>query len=194
MSDDRREVASADETAALIERMAAAVWAGRRPGSPFYLVGVRTRGAALAERLGQELSHIGGDTIAVGAVDITLYRDDLGEGRRWPVLRGTEIPFAVDEAEIILVDDVLFTGRTIRAAMNAICDLGRPGRIRLAVLVDRGHRELPIEPEVVGLKLATGRHDRVRVRLRPLDPADEIVHVGADPAHGPTSPERRPSP
>ena len=89
----------------------------------------------------------------MGAVDITLYRDDLGEGRSWPVLRGTEIPFPVDGAEIVLVDDVLFTGRTVRAALNAICDLGRPGRIRLAVLVDRGHRELPIQADVVGLRL-----------------------------------------
>ncbi|QEH37268.1 Bifunctional protein PyrR [Aquisphaera giovannonii] len=192
MSDERQIVAGAEDTSALIERMAASIWAGRRPGSPFYLVGVRTRGAALAERLAGELSHVGGDTIAVGAVDITLYRDDLGEGLRWPVLRGTDIPFAVDQAEIILVDDVLFTGRTIRAAMNAICDLGRPGRIRLAVLVDRGHRELPIEPEVVGLTLPTDRLDRVRVRLKPLDPSDEIAHVAAEA--GRPSPERRPTP
>ncbi len=92
----------------------------------------------------------------MGAVDITLYRDDLGQAERWPVLRGTEIPFDVDGAEVVLVDDVLFTGRTVRAALNAICDLGRPACIRLAVLVDRGHREIPIHPDVVGLC----RHDR----------------------------------
>ena len=86
-----------------------------------------------------------------GAVDITLYRDDLGQGERWPVLRGTDISFRVDGAEVVLVDDVLFTGRTVRAALNAICDLGRPACIRLAVLVDRGHREIPIQPDVVGL-------------------------------------------
>ena len=128
----------------------------------------------------------------MGAVDITLYRDDLGGGRRWPVLRGTEIAFPVDGAEIVLVDDVLFTGRTVRAALNAICDLGRPGRIRLAVLVDRGHRELPIQPDFVGLHLATHRGDRVRVRLHPLDPVEGIVRVVA--ASRLSQPDRSPAP
>ena len=98
-----------------------------------------------------------GQDVEVGAVDITLYRDDLGQAERWPVLRGTEIPFDLDGAEVVLVDDVLFTGRTVRAALNAICDLGRPACIRLAVLVDRGHREIPIQPDVVGLTVATDR-------------------------------------
>jgi pyrimidine operon attenuation protein/uracil phosphoribosyltransferase len=98
-----------------------------------------------------------GEDVPVGAVDITLYRDDLGQANRWPVLRGTEIPFVVDGAEIILVDDVLFTGRTVRAALNAICDLGRPSRVRLAALIDRGHRELPVQPDVVGRTVPTER-------------------------------------
>ncbi len=96
---------------------------------------------------------------------------------RWPVLRGTEVPFDVDGAEVVLVDDVLFTGRTIRAALNAICDLGRPARVRLAVLVDRGHRELPIQPDVVGLCVTSEIGDRVRVRMQPIDSVDEIVHL-----------------
>ena len=100
-------------------------------------------------------------------MDITLYRDDLGKADRWPVLRGTEIPFGVDGAEIVLVDDVLFTGRTVRAALNAICDLGRPACVRLAVLIDRGHRELPVQPDVVGLHVPTERRERVRVRVQP---------------------------
>jgi pyrimidine operon attenuation protein / uracil phosphoribosyltransferase len=189
---DQECVCGAEETEALIAGMAGAIWDGRRHDVPFYLVGVRTRGVPLAQRLAQELTISAADEVTVGAVDITLYRDDLGQSRRWPVLHGTEIPFAVDGAEIVLVDDVLFTGRTIRAALNAICDLGRPGRIRLAVLVDRGHRELPIEPEVVGLHLPTNRRDRVRVRLHPHDPVQEIVRVL--PARPLAHPERSPAP
>lgn len=185
-------VCGAEETQVLIAGMAGTIWDGRRRDVPFQLVGVRTRGVALARRLAQELARQAEDDIPVGAVDITLYRDDLGQSRSWPVLHGTEIPFAVDGAEIVLVDDVLFTGRTIRAALNAICDLGRPGRIRLAVLVDRGHRELPIEPEIVGLRLPTNFSDRVRVRLRPHDPLDEIVRiVSARPL---AQPKRSPAP
>ena len=97
--------------------------------------------------------------------------------RSWPVLRGTEIPFNVDGREIVLVDDVLFTGRTVRAALNAICDLGRPACVRLAVLIDRGHRELPVEPNVVGLHVPTERSERVLVRVVPVDPIDEVVRV-----------------
>ena len=121
------------------------------------------------------LATILGESVPVGALDITLYRDDLGDGNRWPVLLGTEIPFAVDGAEIVLVDDVLYTGRTVRAALNAICDLGRPAQVRLVVLVDRGHRELPIRADAVGLAIATDRGETVRVRVRPVDAVDEIV-------------------
>jgi pyrimidine operon attenuation protein/uracil phosphoribosyltransferase len=156
------------------------------------LIGVRTRGVPLAHRLAQELTLFAPRELVVGAVDITLYRDDLGQGRSWPVLRGTEIPFGVDGAEIVLVDDVLFTGRTVRAALNAICDLGRPKRIRLAVLVDRGHRELPIQPDVVGMHLRTDRRDRVRVRLLPVDLAEEIVRIRTAPRI--TLPDRSPAP
>ena len=129
---------------------------------PLYLVGVRSRGVPLAQRLAQELRRLLGQDVDVGAVDITLYRDDLGQGERWPVLRGTEIPFDVDGAEVVLVDDVLFTGRTVRAALNAICDLGRPACVRLAVLVDRGHREIP-DP---ARRRGPARRDRAR-RPRP---------------------------
>jgi pyrimidine operon attenuation protein / uracil phosphoribosyltransferase len=185
-------VCEAEEIERLIAGMGRAIWDQRRLDLPFYLIGVRSRGVPLAQRLAQELTLLADDEIVVGAVDITLYRDDLGGGRRWPVLRGTEIAFPVDGAEIVLVDDVLFTGRTVRAALNAICDLGRPGRIRLAVLVDRGHRELPIQPDVVGLYLPTARGDRVRVRLHPLDPAEEIVRVVA--ASHPSQPDRSSAP
>jgi len=179
MSFDEERVCDGGKVAGLISAMAGRIGEGRRPGVPLCLVGIRARGVPLAERLARELAAGDGTETAVGAVDITLYRDDLNQVRRWPVLKGTEIPFDVDGADIVLVDDVLFTGRTIRAALNAICDLGRPSRIGLAVLVDRGHRELPIEPDVVGLTLKTDRDDRVQVRLQPIDSVDEIVRIPA---------------
>lgn len=156
-----------------------------RADVPLRLVGVRTRGVFLAERLAGRMHHLSGLDVPVGAVDITLYRDDLGRSQAWPVLHGTEIPFAIEGADVVLVDDVLFTGRTVRAALNAICDLGRPASVRLAVLVDRGHRELPIRADLVGLSVETARADHVRVRLTPVDPVDEIVAI--EPAAGGTS-------
>jgi pyrimidine operon attenuation protein/uracil phosphoribosyltransferase len=188
-----QEVRVRDEgqTAALIAEMARRIWAGKADAPPVRLIGVRARGVPLAERLAAEAARLGFSDVAVGAVDITLYRDDLDQTRRWPVLRGTEIPFDVDGADVVVVDDVLFTGRTIRAAINAVCDLGRPSRIRLAVLVDRGGRELPIQPDVVGVALLTDRRDRVQVRLRPIDPDDEIVRIPALPTS--PGPERSPS-
>jgi pyrimidine operon attenuation protein/uracil phosphoribosyltransferase len=158
-----------------LDALASRIAAGHRPGVPLRLVGVRTRGVPIAERVAARLAEILGEPVPVGALDITLYRDDLGDGNRWPVLLGTEIPFPVDGAEIVLVDDVLYTGRTVRAALNAICDLGRPARVRLVVLVDRGHRELPIRADAVGLEIETTRSETVRVRVRPVDPLDEIV-------------------
>jgi pyrimidine operon attenuation protein/uracil phosphoribosyltransferase len=158
-----------------LDALASRIAEGRRPGVPLRLVGVRSRGVPIAERIADRLAEILGEPVPVGALDITLYRDDLGHGNRWPVLLGTEIPFPVDGAEIVLVDDVLYTGRTVRAALNAICDLGRPAQVRLVVLVDRGHRELPIRADAVGLTIETKRSETVRVRVRPVDAVDEIV-------------------
>ncbi len=175
MSPGQRRLSDAHEIEGLIASMARKLADGRRPGIALGLVGVRSRGVPLAERLARQLRHLLGEEVKVGAVDITLYRDDVGHSPRWPVLHGTEIPFDVDGAEVVLVDDVLFTGRTVRAAMNAVCDLGRPACVRLAVLVDRGHRELPIQPDVVGLTVRTEWNEHVRVRLAPVDGADEVV-------------------
>ena len=157
----------------LLDDLARRIVATRRPGVPLALVGVRTRGVPLAERLASKIA----EPTLVGAVDITLYRDDLGEVDHWPVLHGTEVPFAVDGLDIVLVDDVLFTGRTVRAAMNAICDLGRPARVRLVALVDRGHRELPIRADLVGLEIATAWSEVIHVRVQPVDAVDEIVRT-----------------
>ena len=139
------------------------------------LVGIRTRGVSLARRIAERLQTIEGVTIPVGALDITLYRDDLGLKAEMPVLRGTDIPFPVAGKTIVLVDDVLYTGRTIRAALDAIIDLGRPRMIQLAVLIDRGHRELPIRPDYVGKNLPTARREIVQVLLREHDGQDRVV-------------------
>ena len=148
---------------------------GRRDGATLALVGIRTRGVPLAERLAKRLRDLHSVEASVGALDITLYRDDLSQIAHAPVLRGTDVPFAVDGTEVVLVDDVIFTGRTVRAAMDAVCDLGRPAAIRLAVLVDRGHRELPIQPDCCGLRVPTALHERIEVRLLETDGVDEIV-------------------
>jgi pyrimidine operon attenuation protein/uracil phosphoribosyltransferase len=139
------------------------------------LVGIKTRGETLAERIARKVAGIEGVKPPVGALDITLYRDDLGLKAEQPVVRSTEIGFPIKGRTVVLVDDVLFTGRTIRAAMDALMDLGRPRIIRLAVLVDRGHRELPIRPDYVGKNLPTSRRESVAVMLREHDGVDRVA-------------------
>ena len=141
------------------------------------LVGIRTRGVPLARRLGAKIAGIEGREVPVGVLDINLYRDDLTTIADHPILRKTEIPFPVDGVKVVLVDDVLFTGRTIRAALDAIIDLGRPRLIQLAVLVDRGHRELPIRADYVGKNVPTSLDEEVRVSLKEEDGADSVVVV-----------------
>ena len=138
------------------------------------LVGLRTRGVTLAQRLAGRLLAIDGTTVPVGTLDITLYRDDL-DMRGAPVVRGTDIPFSIKNKTVVLVDDVLYTGRTIRAALDALIDLGRPNMIHLAILVDRGHRELPIRPDYIGKNLPTSKRESVAVRLREHDGEDRVV-------------------
>ncbi len=139
------------------------------------LVGIKTRGVTLGRRIAAKIAAIEGRSPSVGALDITLYRDDLRLKAEQPVVRGTEIPFPIKGRTVVLVDDVLFTGRTIRAAMDALMDLGRPRIIRLAVLVDRGHRELPIRPDYIGKNLPTSRRETVAVMLREHDGVDRVV-------------------
>ncbi len=143
------------------------------------LVGIRSRGIHLAQRLRKAIQEIeNGAQVPLGVVDVTLYRDDLDRRLQNPEVKGTDIPFAVDGHRILLVDDVLFTGRTIRAAMDALIDFGRPKSIQLAVLVDRGHRELPIRADYVGKNLPTSRGEEVLVRLAEADGTDEVVIEG----------------
>jgi len=139
------------------------------------LVGVRTRGVPLARRLARSIKKAGGVEPPVGALDITLYRDDLTTIAPHPVLKGTDIPCSIDGRTVILVDDVLFTGRTVRAALDELIDFGRPARIKLAVVGDRGHRELPIRADFVGRTLTTTRQEVVQVLLREEDGSDRVV-------------------
>ena len=141
------------------------------------IVGIQSRGVPLATRIAAVLRKSTGKKIDVGSLDITLYRDDLSTVGTRPVLKATNIPFSIDGRTVILVDDVLFTGRTIRAALDELVDFGRPSRIALAVLIDRGHRELPIQADYVGKTVKTRRTDMVDVRLTEIDSRDEVVLV-----------------
>jgi pyrimidine operon attenuation protein/uracil phosphoribosyltransferase len=139
------------------------------------ILGIPTRGVYIARRLKDILNEIEGIFLPVGAVDATLYRDDIGMKHDQPILKKTDIPVSIDNKKVIIADDVLFTGRTIRAAMNVIMDFGRPSSIQLAALIDRGHRELPIRPDYVGKNVPTSIQEKVKVRLKEADGVDEVV-------------------
>ena len=170
-------VMESDRVARTLARIAHEVVERNRGLDELALVGIRTRGVPIAKRIARNLFEIGGGEVPSGALDITLYRDDLMRhpvGPQ-PVLRKTEIPFSIDERRILLVDDVLYTGRTIRAALDALIDFGRPQAIQLIVLVDRGHRELPIKADYVGKNLPTSLRQSVQVRLEEVDGLDQVV-------------------
>jgi pyrimidine operon attenuation protein / uracil phosphoribosyltransferase len=138
------------------------------------LIGIQRRGVVLAQRLAEAIAASERVRLPVGALDISLYRDDLSELANYPIVRPTELPFDITDRTVVLIDDVLFTGRTVRAAMDALIDFGRPRAVRLAVLVDRGHRELPIRADHVGRNLPTARAERVNVHVQELDGIDEV--------------------
>lgn len=141
------------------------------------LVGMRTRGVPLAKRLAVNIETLEGQKIPVGALDISLYRDDLDPLTSQPTVQSTDIPVNVDGKSVILIDDVLYTGRSARAAMDALIDLGRPQFIQLAVLIDRGHRELPIRADYIGKNIPTARHEEIQVKLTETDGIDEVIIV-----------------
>ncbi|MCL2337672.1 MAG: bifunctional pyr operon transcriptional regulator/uracil phosphoribosyltransferase PyrR [Firmicutes bacterium] len=159
----------------VITRMAHEIIERNKGTDDMVLIGIRRRGVPLARRLADKIKEIEGSVVPVGVLDITLYRDDLTTLGRQPVVRQTEVAFSIEGKRIILVDDVLFTGRTIRAALDAIIDLGRPRYIQLVALVDRGHRELPIRADYVGKNVPTSRREEVAVRLTETDDTDEVV-------------------
>jgi pyrimidine operon attenuation protein/uracil phosphoribosyltransferase len=172
-----RQVMDAQAIQRALVRVAHEILERNKGADGLAFVGVRSRGVHIAERIRRALQEIeGGPLVPFGVVDITLYRDDLDRGVQTPMVKGTDVPFGVEDRKIVLVDDVLFTGRTTRAAMEAIIEFGRPRCIQLAVLVDRGHRELPIRADYVGKNLPTALGERVNVHLAEVDSGvDEVV-------------------
>ncbi|HSG01286.1 MAG TPA: bifunctional pyr operon transcriptional regulator/uracil phosphoribosyltransferase PyrR [Vicinamibacterales bacterium] len=172
-------VMDADRITRSLTRIAHEIVERNRGVDDIGLVGIHARGVPIAARLAAALEAITGQSVATGALDITLYRDDLmRQSKSQPVVRQTDIPFSLDDRIVLLVDDVLYTGRTIRAALDALTDYGRPRAIQLVVLVDRGHRELPIRPDYVGRNIPTSRDESVQVRLAEIDGRDEVEVEG----------------
>ncbi|MGH7382167.1 MAG: bifunctional pyr operon transcriptional regulator/uracil phosphoribosyltransferase PyrR [Candidatus Methylomirabilales bacterium] len=174
-SREKAQLMDATAIQRVLTRVAHEIVEKNKGAADLVLIGLRSRGVDLARRLSQRLKEIDGVDVPVGALDITLYRDDLGKGGPQPAVRRTEIPFSIENKKVVLVDDVLYTGRTIRAAMDGLMDLGRPRTIQLAVLVDRGHRELPIRADYVGKNVPTAKTEQVQVMLQEEDGVDRVV-------------------
>jgi len=178
---NQRVVMDAQAVDRALSRVAHEILERNKGSESLVLVGIRSRGVYIAKRLQSKLQMIESNEIPMGIMDITLYRDDLSRiGGQQPVVKGTQIGFALDGKRVVLVDDVLFTGRTIRAALDALMDLGRPRSVQLVVMVDRGHRELPIRADYVGKNLPTAVAEDVRVRLVESDGVDEVVIVAPE--------------
>lgn len=169
-----RQIMTADEIRRATIRISHEIVEKQAGTSGLALVGIQRRGVPLAARIAEAIAEHEGVTVPVGALDITFYRDDLSLIAQQPVVKGTDLPFDVSGTTVVLVDDVLYTGRTIRAAMDALMEYGRPQAIRLAVLVDRGHRELPIRADHVGKNVPTSREELVRVRIEEIDGEDAV--------------------
>lgn len=167
-------ILSADELRRALTRIAHEIIERNKGAHDIAVIGVHTRGIPLATRLADKISELEGVQVPRGMLDITLYRDDLSEVAHQPIIRETQVPFDIGQRRVILVDDVLYTGRTVRAALDALIDLGRPLGIQLAVLIDRGHRELPIRADYVGKNLPTAKDELVKVRLTETDGIDSV--------------------
>lgn len=172
-----KEILDSGDINRAIRRMAHEIIEKNKGVSNLCLVGIQKGGVTLAERLASQIEAIEGGKIKVGKLDITLYRDDLNTKDEQPVVKRTEIPCTIDDKTVVLVDDVLFTGRSIRAAMDALIDFGRPAYIQLAVLIDRGHRELPIRADYAGKNIPTSFNDRVQVTLEEENDKDKVVLI-----------------
>jgi len=176
-------VMTAEQLARTVTRIAHEILEKNTGDEKLAVVGIHTRGAFLARRLHAILKEIAPREVPLGELDISFYRDDVAARGAYgvvpttpnPVVKSTDLPFEVDGATVVLVDDVLYTGRTIRAAIDALFDYGRPGRVQLAALVDRGHRELPIRPDYIGKNLPTAQRERIEVHLTEVDGVDEVV-------------------
>ena len=172
-----------DVIARCVTRISYEIVEKNRELSRLAIVGVRTAGEHLARRIHKKIQEIEKIQVPFGVLDITLYRDDLAQAASQPILKASDLPFPIDRARIVLVDDILYTGRTVRAALDAIIDFGRPGCVEFAVLADRGHRELPIRADYVGKNLPTRREDFVRVKLREQGYADGVYLIPGGRAH-----------
>jgi pyrimidine operon attenuation protein/uracil phosphoribosyltransferase len=172
-------IASADDMRRALTRIAHEILERNRGADNLVLVGMHTRGAPLAQRLAEIIATLENITPPVGSLDIGLYRDDLSLRDLQPVIHHTDIPADITDKKIVLVDDVLFTGRSVRAAMDALIDLGRPQSVQLAVLVDRGHRELPIRADYVGKNIPSSKHEEIQVKLTETDGVEEVVIIKA---------------
>src|ERR1700722_4461659 len=174
---EKSQLMSAEDMDRTLHRLAHEIAEKSGGTSNLALIGIRRRGVPIAQRIARARRGIDGSDVPVGTLDITLYRDDVSKIAAQPVLHSSEIPFPVDDKDLIVVDDVLYTGRTIRAAMNGLFDLGRPRRIRLCVLIDRGHRELPIEASFVGRHIQTSDAEIIEVRLTEVDQEERVMLV-----------------
>jgi pyrimidine operon attenuation protein / uracil phosphoribosyltransferase len=174
---EKRQLLSNEEIGRTLNRLAHEIVEKSGGTKDLALIGVRRRGVPLAERLSKIIRGFSRADVPVGILDITLYRDDLSTVGPQPIVQSTEIPFTVDDRDLVVVDDVLYTGRTMRAAMNGLFDLGRPRRIRLCVMIDRGHRELPIEATFVGRTVQTSDSEIVEVRLEEIDKEERVMLV-----------------
>src|SRR5271157_4562147 len=178
---EKRQLLSAEEISRTLQRLAHEIMEKSGGTKDLALIGVRRRGVPLSQRLARIMKESVCVEVPVGTLDITLYRDDLSTVAHQPVVQSTEIEFQVDDRDIVLVDDVLYTGRTVRAAMNGLFDLGRPRRIRLCVLIDRGHRELPVEATFIGTTVQTSDTEIVEVRLQEIDGEERVMLVDRVP-------------
>ncbi|MDO8661699.1 MAG: bifunctional pyr operon transcriptional regulator/uracil phosphoribosyltransferase PyrR [Candidatus Omnitrophota bacterium] len=174
---EKAKILDKDGIARAITRIAHEIVEKNKGTQGLCLVGIRNRGVYLAQRLASCIKNIEGTEVVTGALDITLYRDDLALASGVPVVRKTEIDFDINDKNLVLVDDVLYTGRTIRAALDALIDFGRPKSIQLAVLIDRGHRELPIRADYAGKNIPTSQDEAVEVRLQETEGVDEVVII-----------------
>ncbi len=175
MAHNEKELLNTQEVASSLTSMARQIQENAEDAEPLAVIGIRLRGEYLGYRLAKELEKLSGEEVPVGVIDITLYRDDLSTIARQPVVKGTDITFPIDDCRVILVDDVLFTGRTVRAAIDQIIDFGRPKRIELAVLINRGGHELPIAADFVGKTITCGNDELVQVYLSECDGRDDAV-------------------
>src|SRR2546426_5083730 len=174
---EKAQLMSAPEIDRTLQRLAHEIVEKSGGTKNLALIGIVRRGVPLARRIAQAMRGIDGVDVPVGVLDITLYRDDLSKVAPQAVLESSDIPFGVDDMDLVLMDDVLYTGRTIRAAMNGLFDLGRPRRIRLCVLIDRGHREMPIEAQFIGRTVQTSDTEIIEVRLHEVDSEERVMLV-----------------